>query len=156
MNTDYICSKASQKLWIIRRLKKYKLDEYKLLDVYEKEVRSVLEYAVPVWHSGLTHHQSNQIERVQKQALRIILDQNYINYEVACTIFSIEPLYLRRIQLCINFAKTDLKRKQSLFLKAPNNSLTRRVPKLVKELKCRTKRYQNSSMPYLSKLINNQ
>ena len=156
MNTDYICSKASQKLWILRRLKKFNLDEYKLRDVYEKEVRSILEYAVPVWHSGLTNQQSKQIERVQKQALRIILDQSYISYDVACTILAIEPLYLRRTQLCINFAKKDLKREQSLFIKAPKNNATRSVPKLVKEFRCRTKRFQNSSMPYLSKLLNNQ
>ena len=53
-NTDYICNKATQKLWIIRRLKKYNLGISTLLDVYIKEVRSLLEHGVPVWHSGLT------------------------------------------------------------------------------------------------------
>ena len=52
-NTDFICNKATQKLWIIRRLKKFKLNTNQLVDVYKKEVRSILEYAVPVWHSGI-------------------------------------------------------------------------------------------------------
>ena len=34
---------------------------------------------------------------------------NTINYDVACTILWMEPLYLRRIQLCLNFAKEEFK-----------------------------------------------
>ena len=67
-NTDYICQKATEKLWTLRRLKKFSLDTSQIFDVYVKEVRSLLEYAVPVWHSGLTRQQTNQIERIQKTA----------------------------------------------------------------------------------------
>ena len=34
-----------------------------LVDAYKKEVRSLLELAVPVWNSGLTVEESIQIER---------------------------------------------------------------------------------------------
>ena len=155
-NTDFICTKASQKLWIMRRLKKFKLNITQLLDVYQKEVRSILEYAVPVWSSGITLKQSNQIEKIQKVAFRIILGHSYMNYEVACTLLSMEPLYIRRIQLCINFGKKDLKKNNSLFKKSSKNIHTRSAPKLVDEYKCRTKRYENSSLPYLARLLNKQ
>ena len=79
-NTDYICQKANQKLWTLRRFKKLNLDSFKFFEVYTKEVRSLLELAVPVWPSGLTKHQSAQIERIQKAALNIILDDSYISY----------------------------------------------------------------------------
>ena len=72
-------------MWVIRRLKQYSIENEKLVDVYKKEVRSLLEYAVPVWHSSITNVQSKQIERVQKQAFRIILEHNYLSYDVACT-----------------------------------------------------------------------
>ena len=153
-NTDFICTKASQKLWIIRRLKKFKLNITQLLDVYQKEVRSILEYAVPVWNSGITSKQSNQIEKIQKVAFRIILGHSYMSYEVACTLLSMEPLYIRRIQLCINFGRKDLKKNNSLFKKSSKNIHTRSAPKLVDEYKCRTKRYENSSLPYLARLLN--
>ena len=155
-NTDFICSKGRQKLWVLRRLKSYNIETEKLVDVYKKEVRSLLEYAAPVWHSSITSIQSNQIERVQKQAFRIILGPNYTSYEVACTLLLMEPLCKRRIQLCIDFAKKELKKDQSLFTKASNSNYTRSTPKLVQEYQCRTKRYQRSSMPFLSKLLNNQ
>ena len=155
-NTDYICQKASQKLWTLRRLKKLNLDSYKLFDVYTKEVRSLLELAVPVWHSGLTKHQSAQIERIQKAALHIILDDSYISYEVACTLFGIEPLEYRREKLCIKFANKDIKRDQTIFTKTLLTTNTRRPRPKVREITCRTKRYQKSSLPYLSKLLNTQ
>ena len=87
-NTRYICDKARQKLWILRRLLKFGLAYQELYDVYTKEVRSILELAVPVWHSGLTVKQSNEIERIQNLAFKIILQENYSSYERACKFFS--------------------------------------------------------------------
>ena len=44
-----------------------------MLDVYLKEIRSILELAVPAWHSGLTQKQSADIERVQRVAVKSYL-----------------------------------------------------------------------------------
>ena len=153
-NTDYICHKATQKLWTLRRLKKLKMNTSVLLDVYTKEIRSILEHAVPVWSSTITKKQSHQIEKVQKTAFKVILENSYTDYYTACTLLNVEPLYFRRIQLCINFAKRELKKENSLFSKVKTQSKTRSRTKQVKEYKCRTRRYQNSSMPYLSRLLN--
>ena len=49
-----IVDRANAKLWISRRLKKLGADRDDLKDVYIKQVRSILEFAVPVWHSSLT------------------------------------------------------------------------------------------------------
>ena len=110
-NTDYICQKATEKLWTLRRLQKFSLDTFQIFDVYVKEVRSLLEYAVPVWHSGLTNKQTNQIEKIQKIAFKIILGDDYISYDVACTLLGVEPLELRRTQLCLNFPRNFFKRR---------------------------------------------
>ena len=87
------------------------LETVTLLDVYKKEVRAILEHAVPVWHSGLTKRQAAQIEKVQKTALRVILDSSYTNYDTACTLVNLESLEFRRTQLCINFAIKDLRKE---------------------------------------------
>ena len=42
------------------------MDIFTIFDVYTKEVRSILELAVPVWHSGLTRVQTKDIERIQR------------------------------------------------------------------------------------------
>ena len=57
------------------------LSKQELFDVYQKEVRSVLEYAVPVWHSGLTRKQVSEIEAIQKMAFRIILGKSITNLQ---------------------------------------------------------------------------
>ncbi|XP_071492116.1 uncharacterized protein [Diadema antillarum] len=51
------------------------------VSVYVGFIRPLLEYACPVWHSGLTAAQAGLLERVQKRALRTILP--HCNYEVA-------------------------------------------------------------------------
>ena len=147
-------SKSHKKAVDFKEFESYRLDPYQIFDVYCKEVRSLLELAVPVWHGGLTRSETNQIENIQKTAFKIILGPNYINYEVACTLLNTEPLELRRIQLCIKFVKKDLKKSNSLFSKNQQANLTRTRPKVVKEYQCRTSRYAKSSLPYLSKLIN--
>ena len=53
-NTDFICKKAFKKMCTIRRMKVLNVEPLLILDVYLKEIRSVLELAVPPWHSGLT------------------------------------------------------------------------------------------------------
>ena len=153
-NTDYICQKARTRLWTLRRLKKLNFDVLHIVDVYIKEVRSLLELAVPVWHSGLTKLQSAQIERVQKTAVHIILGEDYTNYDVACTSLGVKQLECRRERLCIKFAKKDLKSQRTMFTETKKTANTRaKLPK-VKEIACRTNRFRNSALPYLTRLLN--
>ena len=127
-----------------------------IFDVFTKEVRSLLELAVPVWHSGLTKHQAAQIERVQKTALSIILGDNYISYNVAFSLLDLETLENRREVLCLNFARKEFKKEEnSLFTKLHNTLDLRTKPKKVHEYTCRTKRFKKSSLPYLTQLLNN-
>ena len=50
---------------MLKRLKNLGAQEEQLIDVYIKQIRSVLELAVPVWHSSLTLANRSSIERVQ-------------------------------------------------------------------------------------------
>ena len=99
-NTREIYLKAMSKMWLLRRLKLIKLDRDIILDFYLKEIRPLAEHGVVIWNSGLTKGQVNDLEKIQKIALRIILDENYISYDVACTLLNILPLNYRRTDLC--------------------------------------------------------
>ena len=155
-NTLYICQKARQKLWILRRMVKLHLNIHQMFDVYIKEVRSILELAVPVWHSGLTKQQTADIERIQKVAFKIILQESYGNYQLACTTLSAQTLEERRTKLCRKFALKNLMSENPMFTKVGTTVNTRQVSDLVKEFKCNTGRCQKSSLPFLAKLINKQ
>ena len=113
-NTEYICKRAYKKMWTLRRMKVLDLDPWIICDVYVKEIRSLLELAVPAWHSGLTQKQSADIERVQKVALKVILSDlatgnSEFTYDMALVVLDLEPLEVRRERLCLNFAKKTLK-----------------------------------------------
>ena len=93
-------------MWTLRRMKLLDVDPTIICDVYVKEIRSLLELAVPAWHSGLTKKQSGDIERVQKVAVGVILgDRNgncYLSYNMAMAALELEPLHCRREKLCPN------------------------------------------------------
>ena len=160
-NTKYICSKAYKKMWTLRRMKILDIEPYVILDVYLKEIRSVLELAVPAWHSGLTLKQSADIERVQRVAVYIILSDSYTglceySYNMGLVILDIEPLETRRLKLCQTFAKKTLNLRHADMFQ-PNNYTyaTRNKSKFVMP-SCNTKRFYNSPQNYLTRLLNEE
>ena len=133
---------------------KLDLDIFTLFDAYKKEVRSILELAVPVWHSSLTKKQSQDIERVKKIAFKILLGPCYVSYKQACHYLFTQTLEERRTKLCLKFARKNLKSENSMFTKDVKRLNTRQPTRVVKEYKCRTARYYKSSIPYLARLLN--
>ena len=65
-NTENMVSKANKKLWMLRRLKYLGAEVEDLVDVYVKQIRSILELAVPAWHGGISQVERQDIERVQR------------------------------------------------------------------------------------------
>ena len=109
---------------------------------------------MPVWHPSLTKKDSIEIERIQKVAFRIILEGLYTDYTAACLYFDTTTLKQRREKLCMSFATKNLKSKQSFFDPIEKCVNTRSEKAVVKEFKCRTSRFFNSSLPYLARLLN--
>ena len=63
---EEMMSKSKQRVHILSRLKKFRIPHEDLVDVYKSYVRPALEYAAPVWHSGLTKQQTSDLEKIQK------------------------------------------------------------------------------------------
>ena len=55
--------------------KRANADTKALSTVYITVIRPVLQYACQVWHFNIPEYLSDEIERVQKRALRIILPE---------------------------------------------------------------------------------
>ena len=128
-----------------------------LVDVYTKEIRSLLEYAAAVWHGGITLDQSKDIEYIQRLAVSIILNDWSLPYFVKCTLLNIEPLYLRRPAIVLSFAQRTAKNQnhKSFFKKMDNKSYnTRSQTNLYKEVKCNSERFYKSPLPSLTRALN--
>ena len=70
-NTQTIYLKAMSRMWLLRRLKMLKLEYQFIFEYYVKEIRPLAEHGVAIWNSGLTKVQINNLEKIQKVALRL-------------------------------------------------------------------------------------
>ena len=86
---------------MLRLLKRSNADNSILILVYCTIIRPVLEYACQVWHFNITEYLSEDIEKLQKRALRIVLP--FATYREACSITGIPLLKDRRRLLCERF-----------------------------------------------------
>ena len=141
-NTVYICKKGFMRLWILRRLKLLGAAKDEIMEVYVKQVRPVLELAVPVWHHGLTQNESTQIERVQKCALHIVLGSSYSTYENALIACNIQSLAERKMKICEKFAKKSIKSSKFQHWYVANNVNVKPWTE--------TSIYQNSPLPEIN------
>ena len=144
------------RMWLLRRMKLLKLEPETILDFYLKEIRSITEQGVAVWNSGLTKGQINDLEKIQKVALKIILADHYTSYEFACTLFNIQNLSERRNTLSINFAvKLFLSdRSDQFYTPSYIRDSARHDQPLVVENHCVTVRCYNAPHNYLARLVN--
>ena len=124
--------------------------------VYVARIRSILEFAAPVFSSGLTKDQSSQIEMIQKKSLAIILGSRYLSYEHAMSLLDLERLDKRREDLCYKFALscTQSQKHKHMFPKTIREGPLTRKNRPYVEYQCTTSRYFNSAIPYMARLLN--
>jgi hypothetical protein len=68
-----------------------------IITVYTSVIGSVLEYACPMWHPGLTAKQSKDIEKILKCCLKLIYPS--LSYSEVLSVSGLEELRSRRNQL---------------------------------------------------------
>ena len=116
-----ICAKANSRIYYLKQLKRAGLSTEDLKCVYTTLIRPVLEYACVIWHHGLTKAQSEQLEALQKRALRIIYGAVVFDmpYHSALYYSNLESLSQRRATLGLKFFKQ---------IAQPNNCLHSLLP----------------------------
>ncbi|CAH1267096.1 TBCK [Branchiostoma lanceolatum] len=150
-------AKSGRKLFLLKRLKKFNLPQCDLVAIYIGYIRPILEYAVPVWSSGLTKRQSDQLERLQKRACRTIMGNSYTGYQHALEHLGLSTLATRREHLCLKFARSLMDSEFRDWLPPQRAQITGRVTRNNHKLNCpkvKTNRYLNSCIPYMTRLIN--
>jgi hypothetical protein len=87
-----ICAKANKRLHFLKLLKCAGVTTADLLQYYIV-IRPVVEYACPVWQSGLTIAQRDRLESLQRRAIKMITNSN--DYELQCALYGIELIGVR-------------------------------------------------------------
>ena len=158
-NTQNLIKGANCAMRLLSSASKLTRKRSDLKQIYTTFVRSRLETAVAVWHSGLTGEQRENLERVQKMAMRVIFKKQYSDYQNALKLLKIDTLEIRRQKLNLQFAKGCLKidKLSPMFpLNEVNHEMEKRNNMKYKVNQAKTERYKQSSIPYLQRLLNSQ
>ena len=120
-------------------------------------MRSILEHSATVWHSSLTEENRNDLERVQKTALKVILGDSYKSYKNALNVLNLETLNDRRNELCLTFALRTSKHKklQKMFpLNEKTHLMETRKSEKFKVYNAHTDRLKDSAVIFMQNLLN--
>ena len=127
LNTANLVKKANGRMELLRRVASFGPPPEDSKLIYILFVRSILEQSATVWQSSLSQENANDLERVQKSALKIILNWSYKSYEQSLAQLDIQTLNDRREMLCLNFALECVKNEKmkNMF---PVSEKTHRMP----------------------------
>ena len=161
VNTDYLVRKANTRMEMRRKVASFTNSREDKKDIYILYIRSILEQSSVVWHSSLTKENEEDLERVQKSAVRIILGKNYTNYEEALIQVDLDSLKIRREELCKRFAKNCIKsenfRANSIFhKKIKEHKMNTRNEESFKVDYSNTGRLMKSAIPYMQRILNQE
>ena len=169
-NTSLICDKVNRKYYILSTLKKFGFTRSELLIAWKTILRPLTEYAAPLWHSGLTDADCKRLESLKKKALGMIfgikfkdnkiyytINNELLNYEQALKVLGLTSLEERREILTSKFALQTMnnERHRNIFQMKEDHGLNLRKKQKVKQLDWNTKRYFNSAVHYMSRILNN-
>ena len=76
-----------------------------LIEIYCLFIRSTAEYCSAVFATSLTVEQDRKLTNIEKTALRIILQDNYVSYEAALEMTGLSSLSERRAAHLLSFSR---------------------------------------------------
>jgi hypothetical protein len=154
-NTSLLVKQANARMQLLKKVASFTKDKNDLKEIYVLFVRSILEKSCVVWHSALTKENEKDLERVQKTALYVILEKQYISYENALETMSMDTLKKRREDLCLKFAQkcTEHEKFKNMFPKNKIKRNSRRGEKY-KVTHARTERFKKSAIIYMQNMLN--
>ena len=141
---------------ILRKLYDFDIPLEDLVMIYNMYVRLILEYNSSVWFSSIINEERENLERVQRVACKIILKDNYKNYNQALKMLNLQNLSNRRQMRAGRFANKCVKNERfcNLFPLADKSS-TRSDDKFVVQF-ASTSRLKDSSIPAMQRILNKE
>ena len=157
-HVDNITKSAKACMWSLLRFRDMGATREQLLNLWVQKGRSILEFASPVFFSSLTEDQNKQIEKCQRMAFAIILQNDFKSYSSALSTLGQKTLSDRRQEAAIKFGEKCLAnpRHADMFIRntSTHEYVQRRNWKPLKEFFCRTERFFKSSIPTITRLLN--
>ena len=148
--------KFAARLWIIRHLKRAKLEADKLVKVYCALIRPCFEYAAPAFHPMLTQTHTVELERMQSIALKTIHGWNFSHRKVLEK-SGLETLERRRFDICKRFAeKCAANPRFQPWFPVRERTRSLRNQERFEVGFARHERLRNSPIHFMRRILNNQ
>uniref|UniRef100_A0A3B3BRH8 Reverse transcriptase domain-containing protein n=1 Tax=Oryzias melastigma TaxID=30732 RepID=A0A3B3BRH8_ORYME len=138
LNTTQLVKKAHQRLYFLRRLRKFGMSSKILSNFYSCVVESILTSCITVWYGSSTVTDRKRLQRVVKAASKI----------TRTPLPSLQSIYKRRVlRRAASIIRDPTHPQRGLFTLLPSGRRYRSV-------KCRTSRLRNSFFPSAIRLLN--
>ena len=72
LNITTISKKAQQRLYFLRQLRKYRVQQRLLLRFYFAIIQSIISSSITVWYGSADEHSKSQLQRIINKAAKII------------------------------------------------------------------------------------
>ena len=143
---DIVTLKAAKRLYLLRQLKRAGTCSKDLTTFYCSAIRSLLEYLCQLFHRSLPNYLSDQLESIQRRAMRIIFP--HLKYADALKDADISTLFDRRTQLSNQLFKEIINNKNhklsGLLLLQTHHHNDLRSGRLFNVPVCKTDRFKKS------------
>jgi len=96
-HVGYIISKCVSRLYFLKQLNKASLPSSHLLQFDTTVIRSILEYASPLWHTNLSKPEAEHLEAIQHRAINIIFIIPRLPLMLLCWQWLVPCLQARRL-----------------------------------------------------------
>ena len=115
---------------MITTLKYVRVNREDLLDYWTGHIyiSYSLEYCSVAFRSSLTQEQSNKLKKKHKKiCLKVILDEEYENYNSTLTASNLETLSDQSLNRCLDFSLKCIKHPKSRRISPNNPTFNRRI-----------------------------
>ena len=148
-HVDNIVKKAGKRIYMLYQLKRAGVIQADLVTIYISVVRPFVEYACPVWHTNLPIYLSDNIEMIQKRAVRAIFPG--MSYIDILNHINLSTLKERRDYLCKKYFINMQARSHKVNCLLPKKRLVDynlRHGNMYPLTVTRTNRFKNSLIPW--------
>ena len=157
-NCDLLIRKVNSRMQLLRKVWSFGSNPIEMVHLWKVYCRSVLEQSCVLWDSSLTEDNRTDLERTQKTFCKLVLEEDYQNYNNALKILHLQTLDQRRKILTLKLAETGIKNgtMNDLFPhKKKTHNMTTRSGDYYKITHANTKRFQNSPVLAMQRMLNN-
>ena len=161
LHVDTIIKKANSAMRTLILMRRFGFSVTQLRIACLTYIRPILEYACPVWGPQVnnTIYLSDQLESIQKRAVKVILCDAFTEYKLALSTLQIPSLQERHLSLILEFGQYLLRSDKYRSILPPvlvkhRSTRLKKIDRLAAP-PSRTNRFSNSFIPFFVSKYNN-